>query len=173
MKETGFNKTKTCSASGGLKPQTLGRILFSIVLGAFPGYEACGGGAYLPCVGPPGLRFETIPVPSPSSAMIFTLSVPKDNFAAIRATEPHPPATNSILTAASSVNIANSPENVSGGSNPIIPMPATDDSVVMPQMLLDYLRPTAHGAVFVPINFGFIPPVPVIIQPSRAVYKSQ
>jgi hypothetical protein len=58
------------------------------------------------------------------------------------------------------------------GTGIFMPTPI-DNSAVTPQMLIDYLRPMGRGSVFVPINIGFIPPTPNVIQPSRAVYKSE
>jgi hypothetical protein len=171
MKETGFNTTKTCGVSRLPKPSTLGRMLFAIALAVITRQEACGSGAYLPRVGPPGLRFEPVPVPNQAVAKIFTPEVVKDSKVVAPAIEPTPNMTNATSVVASSVDAAINSGDV---SSPVISLPsATDNSVVTSQMLVDFLKPTAHGAVFVPINVRFTPPTQNVVEPSRAVYKSQ
>ena len=152
------------------KPQTLGRVLLAIALAIVARQEACGGGAYLPLIGPPILRFEPVPVHDvASSAKIFTPEMVKNDNIVAPAIKPLSNPTNTS-TVAVPVVANNSVIN----SSPSIFMPsATDDSIVTPQMLVDFLKPTAHGSVFVPINVGFIPPTQNVVQPSRAVYKSQ
>jgi hypothetical protein len=56
-----------------------------------------------------------------------------------------------------------------------------DNTVVTPEMLLDYLKPSpggtgnaAQSAVVVPVKLGFIPPLmPTTDRSSRAVYKKE
>jgi hypothetical protein len=66
---------------------------------------------------------------------------------------------------------ANGPNQVSG---------PPDKTVVTPEMLLDYLKPSpggtgnaAQSAVVVPVKFGFIPPTSATVPSSQAVYKKE
>lgn len=171
MNETGFNKIKTCSVGRPSKPQTPGRVLLAIALAIAARQEACGGGAYLPLIGPPMLRFEPVPIHSmASSAKIFTPEMVKSNNVAAPSIKPLANPTNASTAVTGPVEANNSVKN----SGPSIFMPsATDDSIVTPQMLVDFLMPTAHEPAFVPIKIGFIPPTQNVVAPSRAVYKSQ
>jgi len=126
----------------------------------------------LSVVGPPALRFETLTALNVlSSAKIFTPEIVKNDTVDFSGIESTTNPTNATVTVATSVVATNSSGTV---SSPSIYLPAAiDDSVVTPQMLIDYLKPMARGSVFVPINIGFIPPTPNVVQPSRAVYKSE
>jgi hypothetical protein len=172
MKQTGFNKIKIYSAIGSSRPQTTGRLFFVIVLGGFISLEVRSDDAYLPCVGPPILRFETnVASDMQSTAKIFSPAAVKNGIEDFAPIESFANTTNVISTVAASIVITNSS---SSDSSPAIFMPAaSDNSVVTLQMLTDYLKPMVHGSIFVPINIGFTPPTPTIIQPSKAVYKSE
>jgi hypothetical protein len=174
MKQLDFNKAKTWSLGSLLDPQMPVRMFLAVVLGAFTGQAACGGSPYLPSVGPPMLRFEIITAPGPSTAINFTSSVVIENRVVVPLIAP-PPNTNYIAsTMVVGVSTAKITEDVPSVFSPVAVMPAaTSDMVVMPQMLVDYLKPTVGGRFFVPISLGFIPPMSNVVEPSRAVYKSQ
>jgi hypothetical protein len=168
MKETRLNKTKPCGASRLKKLRTLGRVFFASALAVVAGHAACGANAYLPLVGPPALRFETMPDIA-SSAKIFTPEMVVNNSPIAAVIEPTPTATNATPVMAS-LNTTNSSDKA---SSPNMFVPAIGDAVITPQMFVDYLKPAAGGSVIVPIYIGFIPPTPTVVQPSRAVYRSQ
>ena len=147
-------------------------MLLMIIFGVFIGSDARSGNAYLPVVGPPALRFETLSaVNVASSAKIFTPGMVKNDTVEFSGIESSANPTNAAVTVATSMVATNSSGSV---SSPTIFMPAAiDNSVVTLQMLTDYLKPMTRGSVFVPINIGFIPPTPNVVQPSRAIYKSE
>ncbi len=172
MKETKLNRTKPCCVNRLFRPPALVRVFFAIALGVVARHEALGGSAYLPCVGPPVLRFEPVAATNAATAAkIFTPEVVKDSKVAAPVAEPLVNATNAAATAAAGLDTANNAAKV---SSPMISLTsATDVSVVTPQMLADYLKPTAGATIFVPVKVGFTPPAQVGGESSRAVYKSQ
>jgi hypothetical protein len=142
------------------------------------------GGAYLPLVGPPPLRFEkaishaktiswvppVLPPPpivaetNPTPVSV-TSSMPIENVVTL------PPAAPAI-----SVSAPPMPENLPAIST-VQPRPANDLLVVSPDMLVDYFKPNnnvknaAEVHVLAPVNFT--PPPSVSIPSSQAIYNSQ
>jgi hypothetical protein len=168
MKETRLNKTKPCGASRLAKLRTPGRAFLAIALAVIAIHAACGANAYLPSVGPPALRFETKPdIAAP--AKIFTPEMVTNNSPVAAVIEPTSTATNATPTMGSLITTNSSDK----ASSPNMFVPSISDAVITPQMFVDYLKPAAGGSSFVPIYIGFIPPAQTVVQPSRAVYKSQ
>lgn len=152
--------------------QTLGGVFFVSALAASARHEVYADRAYLPVVGPPSLRLETTPVHlALSSAKIFTPDMVKNTELLVPPIELPPKNTNTTIIVANSAPATTSDGN---STSPLLSLPpVTDDSVVTPQMLVDYLKPTSHGSVILPVNVGFTPPTPSVSQPSRATYKSE
>lgn len=142
--------------------------------------------AYLQRVGPPGLRFETRGLSENSAAPThYSLAEPKPATIKIPASE----------TAAAVVKISSAPTNTAPTApavvknNAIPPSPSlnpeifgpnmTDLTIVTPEMLAEYLKPSSPGkdnsspAAVVPAKLGFTPPTPADDQQSRAVYKNE
>jgi hypothetical protein len=174
MKETSLKKTKFCSVGRFAMPSTVIRVLFAIALGVV-GKHTAHGSAYLPCVGPPLLRFEPAPLHNAAAASPFVMpAVVKRSRVAVPAVEPLSNTTNTTNAPATAAVSPEAADNSGRVSSPIISLPsATDAAVVTPQMLADFLKPTAGGAIFVPVKVGFTPPAPPAGESSRAVYKSQ
>jgi len=104
--------------------------------------------------------------------------------AAIKPVEPapeiavFPPSTNGSMMTSSSPPTALpaltfTPAPDAGGDRP-------DNTIVTPEMVLDYLKPApggtgnaAQSAVVVPVKLGFVPPTPTTAPSSQAVYKKE
>jgi hypothetical protein len=142
------------------------------------------GGAYLPLVGPPPLRFEkamshakTIswvpPVLTPPPIAVETNPIPVsiNSSMPIENVVTPPPATPAITASAPPM-----PENLPAIPT-VQPRPANDLLVVSPDMLVDYFRPNNHVKnaadvhVLAPVNFT--PPPSVSMPSSQAIYNSQ
>jgi hypothetical protein len=177
-----------------------GQMLFLAITGA-AAVASCAGGQ-----GSVALRQP--PVPPPTQAYLLVVGPPDLRFAATSAHENiaptrfFPAETNltkvEILPAAA--DLADNfpiPTNAAPLTTVVMkadstPPPAslpsvnfspvgTDPSIVTPQMLVDYLKPTSPGknnnspSVVVPVNLGFTPPTaaPAPDNSSRAVYKNE
>jgi hypothetical protein len=166
-------------------------------------HVASGGTPYLTTVGPPSLRFA----PSPDRGVItptyYSLadSQPKKPEVAVAApgvkpviTPPAQPVVAPEPSRADDLSeIAVFPPSTNGtmitSSSPPAALPFTpppdiggaiDNTVVTPEMLLDYLKPSPVGtgnaaqtAVVVPVKLGFVPPTPATAPSSQAVYKKE
>lgn len=140
------------------------------------------GGAYLPLIGPPSLRFETAMLPGKNLSWMQTLPAP--------ATFSNQPplityvSTNnvSVPLLAKTQKIIMTPwpdENLSTNSQSQIGS-ANDLLVVTPEMLVDYFKPnqtngtvtnTDDVRVLAPVDFT--PPTSVASPSSKAIYISQ
>jgi hypothetical protein len=174
-------------------------VLFSLVS------DASHGTSYLSSVGPPNLRFEPIHdrgiiVPTlyafadsmPVKAEVSTAAAgakpdmkpeAKPESKPVASTPEiviFPPSTNgTVITSSSPIILPTQPPPPTpGGFYP--PSGPNDNTIVTPEMLLDYLRPARGGtgnAAQVPgdapMRFGFVPPTPMTDKSSQSVYKKE
>ena len=140
------------------------------------------GGAYLPLIGPPALRFEAVVqykdilswMPKPKPAPIATVET---NAQPVTSTIP----SNNAVTTATVVTpeptpVVSTPANLSTNSSPQV-QSANNMLVVTPEMLVDYFKPnnlnTNSSDVRVVAPVQFTPPAPASSPSSQAIYQSQ
>jgi len=174
-----------------LKHWRLAGVIFA---GAAVLREARGDVAYLPFIGPPPLRFQTVVTPAQPPSARLVLPEPRatesTNAVAAGGGVPLPaavskpaqavveavslPATNNAVSAAPAA-----PKSSEISATPaVMPIPADNLLSVMPQMLADYFVPgggTNAGSIVVaaPVRVLFVPPSPQSDTESRAEYKVQ
>jgi hypothetical protein len=175
MKQFRFNQQMQTIARASARPLLTGLVLGVLAFGFFAGTEARAVD-YLARVGPPALRFETVPEhPVVSAAKMLTPEIIKEiTTAASKGDATNLPAsTPPPSSVATMAVIPDQPANAGKDISVLTPA-AGDDSVVTTEMLADFLKPAAGGTVIVPLKkLGFTPPTKPAVEPSRAVYKSQ
>jgi hypothetical protein len=139
------------------------------------------GGAYLPLVGPPPLRFEMAMVHAPKNSWMLPAPPPP-----VTVTETNPPTasvipSNNIVPAPPPGTPTNAPAVLppadSSAKSATPTRPAEDLLVVTPEMLVDYFKPTNAAtnanSAHVPLPLNFTPPTSLPIPSSQAIYKNQ
>lgn len=174
MKKIRFNQQNQRIARLPARLPMTGLVLGVLALGFFAGPEARGVD-YLARVGPPALRFETVPAPPVvSAAKMLTPEIIKEiTSAAAKGDAKKLTASNPAPASVTTMAVIPHPSANAGRDISVLTPVAGDDSVVTTEMLADFLKPAAGGTVVAPlIKLGFTPPAKPAVEPSRAVYKS-
>lgn len=184
-------KNNTCVIMSRLEQlRVSGQMIFLAVAGAAvvaPCADVFRAG-YLSGVGPLNLRFASASSHEKLTPTQFSLAntnlakieiPPAGNAAGPVKTFPAP--TNAAPAASVVMKADSTPSPFSLSALNLAPG-RTDPSIVTPEMLADYLKPSPAGnhvnsdnnpANAVPVNPGFTPPSPVPGNTSRAVYKNE
>jgi hypothetical protein len=167
---------------GNFRTRLIGKFFPGLVMAFFALQKVQGGGLYLAIVGPPPLRYEAPAMDDPVFIGELSLPKPKDTKTSVTILPPDSKSNSSVQSTTNDVVAASPSGSMSDAAKSAegLAAPASNLLSIMPRMMTEYLKPIqaaddsnsyqAGDTIFVPVELGFVPPIP---GQNRAIYQSR
>jgi hypothetical protein len=168
---------------GNIRTRLVGKFFPGLVMAFLALQKVQGGGLYLAIVGSPPVRYESPAMNDPVFIEELSLPKPKDTKTSVTILPPDSKANSSVQSTTNDVVAAASPSGSmsdAAKSAEGLAAPASNLLSIMPRMMTEYLKPIqtaddsspyqAGDTIFVPVELGFVPPIP---GQNRAIYQSR